>query len=304
METPTARIMKENSFRAGVSYIKPYTSYFGVVSPLKGLELDGRVTTFSETTFAEQSSTKDKSIGMKYQFRTEGKYMPAIAIGIMDPHGTKIFSSQYFVASKQFYPFDFTLGFGNGRFGSEPILGPQTESFKVELLSDPKKWLEDSQFFGGIQFSPSDRFAILIEYSPVKFHEQTVDPVQPIFFTEPVPSKFNYGIRFKPVRWLEMDVSYQRGEQFGFSISTSFDIGNPLVPIYDRIYNENHFDRKDPFTVKLTRAIHYSGFSSVGVSLTGSDLWIEAQNERYFYNTRAIGVILEILSGSNLDAQL
>ena len=301
MEIPTARIMKETRFRFGITNIEPYTHYYGVISPLKGLEIDGRLTTFSKTTFKGQSSTKDKIVNLKYQFLPESKYLPAIAMGIMDPHGTKIFSSQYFVASRQIYPFDFTFGFGNGRFGSKPILNTQTESVKVELFSDPKSWLDESQLFWGIQFAPSDRFAVMIEYSPINFHEQTGDPTQPIFFTEPVPSKFNYGLRLKPAKWIEMDLSYQRGEQFGFSVSTEFDIGNPLVPIYDRIYKEDYFDRKNPFTVNLTRAIHYSGFCSVGVAIYGSELWIEAQNDKYFYNTRAIGVILKILSGSNLE---
>jgi len=301
MEIPTARIMKENRFRFGFTNIEPYTHYFGVISPLKGLEIDGRVTTFSKTTFKGQSSTKDKTVSLKYRFLSEGKYLPAMALGIMDPHGTRLYASQYVVASKQIYPFDFTLGFGNGRFGSKPILNTQTESVTVELFTDPASWLRDSQFFGGVQFAPSDKFAMMIEYSPIRFHEQIADPAQPIFFTEPVPSKFNYGVRFKPSKWIEMDLSYQRGEQFGFSVSTAFDIGNPLVPIHDPIYSINSFDRKSPFATRLIKAIHYSGFSSIGVNRIGNDLWIEAQNDKYFYSTRAIGVILNILSRSNLE---
>ncbi len=299
MEIPTARIMKENSFRVGFTNIKPYSYYFGAISPIKRLEIDGRVTTFSNTTFKGQSSTKDKTVDLKYQFLSEGKYTAALALGIMDPHGTRISPSQYIVASKQIYPFDFTLGFGNGRFGSRPILNTQTESVTVELFTDPAAWLRDSQFFGGIQFAPSDKFAFMIEYSPIKFHEQIADPAQPIFFTEPVPSKFNYGARFKPAKWIEMDLSYQRGEQFGFSVSTAFDIGNPLIPIHDPIYSINSFDMKSPFATRLIKAIHYSGFSSVGVNRIGNDLWIEAENDKYFYSSRAIGVILKILSRSN-----
>ncbi len=301
MELPTARVMRENSYRFGFTYVDPYKIYFGAFSPFKRLEIDGRVTTFSKTKFEGQSSTKDKAVGLKYQFFSEGKYLPAIAIGIEDPHGTKIFASQYFVASKQIYPFDFTLGFGNGRYGSEPILDAQTESVKVELFSDPKRWLDESQFFWGVQFAPSDKFALMIEYSPIKFHEQIADPAQPIFFTDPVPSKFNYGIRLKPAKWIEMDVSYQRGEQFGFSVSAAFDIGNPLVPIHDPIFNINSFDSKSPIETRLIKAMHNSGFSSIGLAVMRNDLWIEAQNDKYFYSTRAIGVILKILSGSNLE---
>ena len=44
MEIPTARVMRENSFRIGASQIKPYRYYYGAVSPVKGLEIDGRIT--------------------------------------------------------------------------------------------------------------------------------------------------------------------------------------------------------------------------------------------------------------------
>ncbi len=37
MEIPTARIMRENSYRLGVSQVRPYRYYYGAISPLKGL---------------------------------------------------------------------------------------------------------------------------------------------------------------------------------------------------------------------------------------------------------------------------
>ncbi len=44
METPTARVMKENTFRLGAGQVYPYRYYYGTMGLLDGLEINGRVT--------------------------------------------------------------------------------------------------------------------------------------------------------------------------------------------------------------------------------------------------------------------
>ncbi len=302
MEIPTARVMKENSYRLGFSQVKPYRYYYGAISPLKGLEIAGRITEvtgvpgFDETDGNSYGDYKDKAIDLKYRFLDEGKYTPALAIGFMDPHGTRLYSSQYVAASKQIYPFDFTLGFGNGRFGARPL--PEHEDGPgPEIFSNPAEWLRDSQLFWGVQFAPSDRFALMFEYSPIKYHEQTRDPAQPEYFRDPVPSPFNFGMRYRPSTWSEIDMSYQRGRRIGFNFSVGFDIGKPLVPLYDKIYREKPAGETDTLYSRLVRSLHKSGFSDISVFMKDNDLWIEARNDKYLYNTRAIGVVMDILSG-------
>jgi len=286
----------------GISQVDPYRRYYGAVSPLKGLELDGKVTEFLGVKASPDSENwqgygndKDKSFDLKHQFLTEGKYRPAMALGIMDPHGTRKFPSQYLVMSKQIYPFDFTIGYGNGRYGEKP-LPAQGEGFKLEIFSDPKSWLEDSQFFGGIEFAPFERFSIILEYSPIKYEKQTSDSAQAKYFQEAVPSKWNVGLRWKPVDWAEIDVSYQRGEQFGVNLSTSFELGKPLVPIYDHPWQEKTEHRSDPLTERLTRALYASGFRDIGIEVGGDELRVEVANDLYFYTPRAIGVMLRLLA--------
>lgn len=298
MEIPTARVIRENSYRLGIGQVRPYRYFYGAISPLKGLEIDGRITEVLGIPALTENygNYKDKAIDLKYQFLSEGKYLPAMAIGIMDPHGTRIYPSQYIAVSKQIYPFDFTLGFGNGRFGKEPLVS-ETDNMEVEMLTDTKDWLRDSQLFWGIQFAPSEKYSLMIEYSPIKFHEQTADPAQKKYFREPVSSRYNFGIRINPAKWAEIALTYQRGNQFGINFSTAFDIGEPLLPIYDPVYHETSFDRLNPIQERLSTALHNSGFSSIGVSIVNDELWVEAQNDKYFYNARAIGVILKIISG-------
>ena len=296
METPTARVIKEGGYRVGISNIDPYWYYYGAVSPLKGLEIDGRITKVEgiPALTADYGDTKDKAIDLKYRFCAESKYRPALALGIMDPHGTRKYSSQYVVASKQIYPFDFTIGFGNGRFGKRP-LPSKPKGIKLEIFSDTDGWLSDSQFFYGIQFAPSEKYIFIAEYNPIQYHK-TGDPAQKKYFKEPVPSKFNFGFRYKPFKWSEIDLSYQRGNQLGINFSVAFDMKKPFVPIYDHPYRERQNYRSDPLHDRIVRALYASGFSDIGVEEIGDELWVDAQNAKYYYSPRAIGVALSILA--------
>ncbi len=296
LEIPDARVLKEGSYRLGISQIKPYRHYYGVISPLRGLEVGLGITeVIGVPAFSGYSGNyKDKAFDLKYQFFAEGKYMPAFAVGFMDPHGTRVYPSQYMVVSKQIYPFDFTIGFGNGIFGKRP-LPSQGEGIELEMFSDTDGWLRDSQVFWGVQFVPSDKFGLIFEYSPIKYHEQTRDPAQSEYFKDPVASPFNFGLRYRPAKWAELDLSYQRGNEIGLNVSLAFDIGNPLIPIYDTPYKEAPAYRENPLPGRITTALHYSGFSDIVVGTEGDELWIEAQNDRYYYSTKAIGVILDII---------
>ncbi len=296
MEIPTARVIRENSYRLGFSQIKPYRHYYGTISPFRGLEVGLRIMEVREVpAFDPQSGDfRDKAFDLKYQFLPEGKYVPAMAVGFMDPHGTRLYPSQYLAVSKQIYPFDITVGFGNGRFGKRP-LPEKDEGIELEMFSDPEEWFRDSQFFGGIQFAPSDDFALMIEYSPVHYHRQVRDPARDIFFQGPVASRYNFGFRYKPFKSVEVDVSYQRGHEIGINLSFAYDIGNPLVPLYDPLPGERLLSAEGPLAETLTNALLIAGFSDILVITGGDALWITAQNDRYYYSTRAAGIILKSL---------
>ncbi|MBU4121722.1 MAG: YjbH domain-containing protein, partial [Proteobacteria bacterium] len=203
MEIPSARVLREGRYRVGAAQMDPYRYYYGAVSPLKGLEIGGRITEVLgvPALTAGYGNYKDKAIDLKYQFMPEGKWMPALAFGIMDPHGTRVYASQYVVASKQIYPFDFTIGFGNGRFGKRLLPG-QGEGVKIEMFTDNTSWRADGQFFWGIEFAATERISLMAEYNPIRYQEQTGDPAQAKYFTEAVLSKFNFGLRWRPLDWL------------------------------------------------------------------------------------------------------
>lgn len=303
LDTPNARVLENGTFRVGISQIDPFRYYYGAISPLKGLEIEGRFTEELGTaglmpkgpTWANYGNNKDKAIDIKYQFLPEGKYWPAMAIGFMDPHGTRLYGSQYLVFSKQIYPFDFTVGLGNGLYGKQR-LSSTGDGWKVEMFQDPKQWWSDAQFFGGIEFSPWSKFSFVVEYNPIKYDVNYGNLLKKYFEDHPASSKINVGMRYKPFDWAELDVSYQRGNQLGVNLSLAFNLDKPLIPIFDLRYVEKEEYKFNPMTDRLSYALYASGFRDIGIKIVGSEIWIAASNTRYFYNMRAVGIILKVLN--------
>lgn len=294
-ETPSARVMTENRYRLGATQVRPYRYYFGTVGLFDRLEVNGRITETLGIQTRSGGSSKDKAMDAKFQLVKEGKYLPALAVAVSDPHGTRIYASQAIVASKQIFPFDVSLGFGNGRLGKQP-LPAQGEGFKVELFTDPGKWAREALPFGGIQYSATPWLSLLAEYSPIRYERQTSDPAQQKYFPTAVRSPFNVGLRVKPLRWLEMGASWQRGNEIGVTASVDFDIGRPLVPIHDPPYRETLDASRDPLPDRIAYALADIGFSDIAVSSDGFTLRIDAQNDRYFFTPRAVEMLLATIA--------
>jgi hypothetical protein len=301
MAVPTARVLDYGTYRVGAAQVHPYRYYYGAVSPLPGIEIDGRITeVIGVPGFANSpgyGNYKDKAVDLKVRLIPEMKYFPAVALGLMDPHGTRIYSAQYVVASKQIFPFDFTFGFANGRYGKRELVAVGSggeDAVKVEIITNPRQWWEEADWFAGVQFSPVDWFSLMVEYDPTPYHTLQKDPARS-YFPGAVRSKFNYGVRLKPWDWVELALSYQRGDTVGANLNLTFDLGQPLIPIVDAAYRETTEMRASPLEERITEALYRSGFSDIAVLARGSDLQIQAANRRYFYDMKALGVILRIV---------
>jgi len=298
-ETPTARLMPENRYRLGAAQVHPYRYYFATVGLFDRLEVNGRVDEvigvpgFNDG--GQYGAYKDKAVDAKFLLLKEGTYLPAVAVAISDPHGTRLYGSQAIVASKRISPFDVSLGFGNGRLGKRQ-LPAQGEGFRIELLTDPRKWAREALPFGGVQYAATPWLTLLAEYSPIRYDRQTSDPAQSKYFPTAVRSPFNVGARIKPLRWLEIDASWQRGSEIGVTASVAFDIGRPLVPIHDPPYLETVEASRAQRRDRIALALADAGFSDIAVSGDGFTLRVDAQNDRYFFAPRAVEILLATIA--------
>ncbi|MFA6148719.1 MAG: YjbH domain-containing protein [bacterium] len=299
LETPNARVMKENRYRIGVTQVDPYRYYFGTVGLFDRIEVNGRVTEVIGVPGFSNGSPygdyKDKAVDAKFLLLKEGTFLPAVAVAISDPHGTRLYGSQAIVASKRIFPFDFSLGFGNGRLGKRQ-LPAQGEGFKIEMFTNPREWAREALPFGGIRYAPTPWLSLVAEYSPIRYEHQTADPAQKKYFPGAVPSPFNFGARVKPLKWLEFGASWQRGEEIGVTASVAFDIGRPLLPIQDEPYRESAGASRAPLADRIAFALADVGFSDIAVSGDGFTLRIDAQNDRYFFAPHAVEVLLATIA--------
>ena len=275
METPTARILEDGVIRFGYAQADPYTWYTGAMGVFPGLECSGRytdITNIPSGLGSDFGSNKDKAIDLKYQILPESKRLPALAIGLNDLTGTKLFEAQYLVLSRQIFPFDFTFGIGRGRLD-----GP----------------------FGGIEWALTERFHILAEYNPIKYEK---DEPSARGVPEGAKSPVNVGMRAKILPGLDVGLSFQRGDTFGFMVHLKTNLGEPIIPKRPDPPPRTSVDRRPlaerdikVMVEKIHEAILEAGFKDVLVYNSGMEVTAEFENDKYLYNPKAAGRGLRIL---------
>ena len=305
---PNAYTIPNNQLRIGFSMEDPYRKFYLNYGLLPNLEITALQTEIMGVDglpgvpLSEYGYYKDKLFDFKYLFLHESKYLPALAIGINDPIGDRLYASQYIVASKEIYPFDFTVGFGNGRYGTTP-LPPDTNGFGAEIFTHPRSWLKQSMLFWGIQFMPSKKFGLEIAYDPTEYQNQPQDPADQNFFNnnKPVPSKYDFGVIYRPWKWLEMMASYQRGNTLSLNIAMPFDIYKPLINVFEKSYSNFSHRLNETFNEKIRQAMEFYDFSNIGIIIHRGNLYLQMENNQFFSDRTAALMAIKTLAQINKD---
>jgi hypothetical protein len=298
---PSGRVLDYKKFNIGLSYSFPYKFYYVNLSPHKKFEITGRISEIMSDqpdgeNWEDYGNIKDKYIAIKYNLLEESKYLPSISIGLEDPHGTKMFGGQYVAMSKEIYPFDFTVGYGFGRYGTKAL---QDYSKKQILRNyfDPYRIKDEANFFFGFEMELRKNLNFIYEYNPIDYEKQTTDPAYSYFRDEsPVKSKHNVGVRYKFYRGMTLTASYQRGNTYGISIQLPFEIGEPVLPMYnsERGLPDKIKDAKDETRMKL--ALIMNTFSPSGVNIVNRVAYVETENKKYFFERDGINYAISALS--------
>lgn len=209
--------MEEGGASIGGSNVLPYRRYWGTFQPFPWLEATFRFT----DTVTEQSAT-DRSFDAKFRLLKEGPYWPQVAVGFQDLAGTGRFSSEYLVASRRVYNFDFSFGMAWGRLGSKTTMrNPFTylsDSFETRTGGKSTGGTPgfESYFsgervglFGGVEYStPIKGLRLMVEYDSDAYLRAREDPR----IRKRTP--FNFGIAYQPADWVDFSVGYERGDEF------------------------------------------------------------------------------------------
>ena len=188
---PDARFNPDGTLQFGLSSAHPYFNFSASATLLPWLETNLGVTQISGVpAFSTDRSGfgsgygayKDKTSGLRLRLLTEDAWRPAVAFGVQDPIGTKIFPRKYLAATKTLGETQLTLG-----YGSEQIDGA----------------------FGGLRYAPSwlANWSFVAEYDASDYQKfPFADPTGVANRTKGV----SYGVEYR-LGWMSAAVSNQRG---------------------------------------------------------------------------------------------
>lgn len=225
MQMPNARFHPEGELNIGVSRITPYTRGYFTLQGLPWLEGTFRYTNIGNRNFSEQpafsgdQSFKDRSADLKIRLVEESKYLPQVAVQLRDLGGTDLFGSEFLVASRRYYNFDFTFGLAWGNAGSRGhIRNPLSyisKRFKDRGQSQGAGALgfdffrgERIALFGGVEYvTPIDGLRLKMEYDGNSYQDE------PLGNRFDVKLPLNFGIEYDLFPWVRVAASFERGNQ-------------------------------------------------------------------------------------------
>lgn len=168
----------------------------------------------------------DRSFDFRYQLLTEGRYIPAVTVGLQDLAGTGILSGEYIAATKNLTPtLKATVGLGWGRLGSHGAIGaPFGERTKINIGKggnfNPEQWFRgDAAPFAGVEWQVNDKLTFKAEYSSDAYDLE--DRQRGIFNQR---SHLNYGLEYYVNEWFQVGGYYMYGTDVGV---TAHFIMNP-----------------------------------------------------------------------------
>lgn len=238
LQMPTARMAKEGEF--SVNYVDnvQYRRWSMSVQPLEWLEAtlrytDTRTKLYSnDPAFSGDQTYKDKGLDFKFRLMQESTWVPQVSVGFRDLMGTGLFDSEYLVASKRYGSFDFTLGMGWGNMAeSGNISNPFCEMSENwcqrnnSYSGNGGKFEFDSLFhgsaalFGGIEYqTPWRPLRLKLEYDGNDYSNEFAGHIQQ-------DSPINVGAVYRVFDYMDMNVSYQRGNtlMWGITLRTNFN---------------------------------------------------------------------------------
>lgn len=245
MQTRTARMAPDGQLDFGYSRVMPYERYLLTLQALPWLEATFRYTSVTNRDFAGNENLgfgtafKDRGADLKFLLVNEGRFVPAISLGLQDGLGTGVFSGEYIVASKRFFDFDFSFGIGwgynGGNGGFKNPLTHLSDEFRVRgggpsqggslnlssFFSGP-----EVGFFGGVEYAtPLKGLWLKLEYDP---NDYLSEPLSNRLEAE-TPG-INVAAVYRPFSWLDLSLGWERGTTMMFRGSLRSNLHEAGIP--------------------------------------------------------------------------
>ncbi len=247
----------------------------------------------------------DRSFDLRYRLVNEGRYIPAIAIGLQDFIGTGIYGGEYLVATKTIASrLRVTGGIGWGRFGSSGSFG-STGTRPATLLGEGgiptyDRWFRgDVAAFAGLSYAATDKLSFGIEYSSDGYDREIRDG------NINRRSSFNFTASYRVSDALSFGAYSLYGDEVGASVTVSLNPRSPAIkggaegaplPVAPRAPGAGadlgwttDTARQTGARTTLASLLEREGIALHGMDLDGHRAHVQIRNTRFGQRPQALG---------------
>lgn len=262
----------------------------------------------------------DRNFDISYQILTEGRYRPAITIGLQDFIGTGLSSGEFIAATKNFGgKLKVTAGIGFGRLGSYGTLGqPLGPRPKINIGTGGnvnfKQWFRgDAAPFAGIEYKVNDKLTLKAEYSSDAYRTEAKRRG-----TFEHKSPLNFGIEYQPNQSFRFGGYYMYGSEVGMNLTIIINpdqrptggIGGPgPEPVLVRPSQASAPDEwatdwtelegiKDVLLENLNKNLDKTGVVVESLGVTGTKAQVRFRNTNYDAAAQAVGRVARAMTQS------
>lgn len=321
IDMPSAEVMPDGEFSTTLSYfggVGRNTLSFQITPRLSG---SFRYSVTLDANLAGFVDYYDRSFDLRYQVlrQREGSWLPSVSIGLQDFVGTGIYAGEYIVASRSFGDtLTVTGGVGWGRLGSYNSFASPFSATRPSFVAGSTggqfsvdQWFRGpAAFFGGVEWQPTDRLGVVVEYSSDAY---TTETGQGVFQRE---SPLNFGVTYQVNRSTRLGAYYMYGSEVGVNLAFSFNPNRPAVPMTHRPVPPPIAIRPDRETSpdlwttswvedprsrpglggRLAEALDGEGLDLIAFNLQPHDAEIRIENTRYTAIAQALGRAARIMA--------
>ncbi|CUH80783.1 hypothetical protein TRM7557_03071 [Tritonibacter multivorans] len=237
VDMPSAEMFPDAQFVTSVASFAGQTRYSLQFQALPWVTGAFRYSVIKDRNLFGFGDYYDRNFDVRFRLLKEGRYRPAVALGLQDFAGTGIFGGEYLVATKGFElpqvpgRFKVTTGLGWGRLatsGSIASVGtrPRFASGDTGGELSVDQWFRgDIAPFGGIEWTHG-KWGLKAEYSSDIYDQETRQ--SDVFERR---SSLNFGVEYQASRQLRLGAYYLYGDAIGVNAQLQLNPRHAATPL-------------------------------------------------------------------------
>ncbi len=317
IDMPTAEMAPDGQLNTAFSYFEGSSKTTLTFQILPRLTGSFRLAATEDLTPAF-STYYDRSFDLRYRLFDEGRYTPALAIGLQDFVGTSLLGGEYIVATKSIgEKLRVTGGIGWGRLGSYGSLGSSGSRPGFDINSEGGNFSVDDWFrgdyalFGGASYDFNDRLSFGVEYSSDAYDQERAAGI----FKHDSP--WNFAVNYKVSDDVHLGAFYLNGSEIGAKINFTLNPRNApapggaeLAPVPVGVRPTIQADlgwSNDPSNVTvltdgISKSLDKDQIDLEGLRLTDTTAHVSIRNQQYNAGSQALGRTLRRLTRTLPDS--